>query len=96
MTPEEQAWLESEFEKIHKGIAANLIMSGKADAGVRALRDMVCRLQEEPEISGDAIYKEFWDRFGEYCETIETDPERVLQQFQTKPDTGAHIQGGRK
>jgi hypothetical protein len=96
MTPEEQAWLKSEFKKIHEGIAANLIMAGKADAGIRALRDMMCKVQEEPDISDKALYKEFWDRFGEYCQTIETDPTRVLQQFQMKSDSGAHTQGGQK
>lgn len=96
MTPEEQSWLESEFQKIHEGIAANLIMSGKADAGIRAVRDMLCKLREEPEISDKDLYKEFWDRFTEYCMTIEVDPKRVLQQFQKPSDSGAHIQGGKK
>ncbi len=57
MAPEEKAWLESEFKKIHEGLAANLIISGKAEAGIRALRDLLCKMREQPDASDKVLYK---------------------------------------
>ena len=94
MTQEDKEWLESEFKKINEGISAAIIMAGTADASVRAVRDMICRAHESPECSGDVLYKEFWDRFGEYCQTIEAEPERVLGQHLARLDNDARIRAG--
>jgi hypothetical protein len=94
MTQEDKEWLESEFQKINEGISAAITMAGTADASLRAVRDMICRARKHPDCSGDALYKEFWDRFGEYCQTIETEPERVREQHVGRLDNDARIRAG--
>jgi hypothetical protein len=96
MTPQDKEWLESEFQKINNGIEAILGKIGMVDADVRAFRDAMLKSKDHPNLSGDALFKEYADRFGEYCQTIDTDVEEAASHVRGLFDTDSRKQSERR
>ena len=91
MTQEDREWLESEFQKLHIGIAAILGNVGLVDADVRAFRDAMLKAKDNPKISGSDMFDEYAVQFQGYCATIDMEPERAASHIRGVIDSAARI-----
>ena len=96
MTPQDKEWLESEFQKTNKGIAAILGQIGLVNADVRAFRDAMLKAKDDPNLSSNALFKEYGDRFEEYCMTIDMEPERAASHVRGVIDSASRTRSAVK
>jgi hypothetical protein len=80
MTNEESMRIGEGFERLQKDILAVLANQEILKAEVRAFRDAMMSLQDRPKVTSDELYREYAKRFEEYCATIQTDSEKVLER----------------
>lgn len=79
MTTQEMQWLETMFNNIQKDITAVIVQNGVLKAEARAFRDAMCKVQDNPKISGDELFR-YWALQAEsYYSTVEVAGEAALR-----------------